>query len=215
MAVRIVVSNDIYQREKYLADFLESQGIKNPHPDLLYFDDETKLGVEEAKLIREHLSLKPFSFDKRIVLALSAQKLTPEAQNSLLKTLEEPPIASDIILAVSSLDNLLETVISRCEIVYLEKSSEFRVQNSEIEITEFINKNITERFRQIEKIEDKELFLGNLIQYYRGLLQIGEKDAVKILEELLNMQQWIKNNVNDRAILEYAALVIPLTRVDR
>lgn len=207
MAVRIIVSLNFSQREKYFSDFLNNLGIKNPHPDLLYIDDDSKLGVDEAKLVREHLSLKPFSFDKRVVLLISAHKLTLEAQNSLLKTLEEPPVMTEIILGVEKLDNLLDTVISRCEIVYLDQGKDDNLRVKEINIKEFIDKNITDRFKQIEKIEDKQKFLEQLIEYERQELHQGQT-SVQTLDELLTIQKWIKNNVNEKASLEYAALVI-------
>lgn len=211
MAVRILVNPNLSNRQKYLADFLESFEINKNHPDVLYINDDNKLGVEASKQIRNHLALKPFSFEKRIVLLESGHKLTVEAQNALLKTLEEPPVASDIILGVEKLDNLLDTVISRCEIVYLEDSSEFRVQNSESEIDRFINQDIPDRFKQIEKMDDREKFLEAIILYYRNKLHQGEK-VTKLLNELLIMQQWIYSNVNDRAILEYTALIIPTSK---
>ncbi len=189
---------------------LESFGMKPNHPDLLYLDDESKLGVEEGKLVRQHLSLKPYSAEKRVVILTSAHKLTPEAQNSLLKTLEEPPLASEIILGVEKLDNLLDTVISRCEVEYLDQNQELRIKNKGEDVQNFINKNTTDRFKQIEKMEERKAFLEELVEYYRSKLHSGDKNTVPVLEELLSMQQWIQSNVNDRAILEYAALVIPI-----
>jgi len=49
------------------------------------------LGVKDAKKVREHFHLKPYSAKGRVVVILQSDRLTLEAQNSLLKTLEEAP----------------------------------------------------------------------------------------------------------------------------
>jgi DNA polymerase III delta prime subunit len=208
MNSRILISIDLDQRLQTIAEILKKKEVTNPHPDLLYFDDETKLGVEQAKQIREFLSIKPYQAKGRVVILISAQNLTPDAQNALLKTLEEPPLESLIILGVDKEESLLPTVLSRCEAEYRGKSIEYRGENRfKKEIEHLLESNIKERFNYIEKLEEKEEFLKALIIYFREQLKSNPK--THFLKILLEAEKWQKSNVNQRAILEYLMLELP------
>ncbi len=88
------------------------------NPDILTVDipeDKKSVGIGEVKPSITWLSQKPFSHKVKGVIINSAERLTTEAQNSLLKTLEEPPEYAFIILNTKGLDYLLPTVVSRCQ----------------------------------------------------------------------------------------------------
>lgn len=179
------------------------------HPDLLYFDDQTKLGIEQAKKVKEHLSLRPYSATGRVVVMVSAHKLTTEAQNSLLKILEEPPEQALIVMAAEGPDNLLPTITSRCLITYLPKELSKEENVSLVpDIEALIKMNVDERFKFIEKLEQKEEFLRALAKYYRSQLK-QDPQAVKIAKLILQAEEWQEAHVNIRAILEYLMLEIP------
>jgi len=82
-------------------------------PDLMLIEEA--LNVERARRLREDVQKRPAS-GRRAVVVLSAHKMTPGAQNALLKTLEEPPEGTSIILVVDEA-GLLPTVRSRCAVV--------------------------------------------------------------------------------------------------
>lgn len=79
------------------------------------------IGVDD---IRENLIndivIKPYEYDRKVYIVEDAQKLTAQAQNALLKTLEEPPEYAVIILLATNADILLDTIKSRCVIVDME-----------------------------------------------------------------------------------------------
>ncbi len=80
--------------------------------------DESSIGVEVVKEIIHFVSMG----NKKTVVVKDAEKLTEEAQNALLKTLEEPPNDSEIVLQVKDDGQVLETIRSRCIIVYGKKA---------------------------------------------------------------------------------------------
>lgn len=212
MIAKIVVSSSLDLRSKHLLEILEKEGLTNNHPDLLYLGDSEKLGVEAAKKIRQHLSLRPYSAKGRGVVLESAHNLTMDAQNALLKTLEEPPLEAVIILGVDKEDSLLPTVLSRCEVVRLEETerqSGKEIKKFDQDIEKLIGLSIPGRFTFIEKLEEKEEFLGELIQYFREKLKKEPKKYLKISKLLLEAEEWKKSNVNIRAILEYLMLEMP------
>jgi len=89
-----------------------SRGI---HPDLLLIQPERgEIRIEMIRSIEEFLSMKPFESHKKVVLIDDAETMNISAANAFLKTLEEPPAESVIILVSTNADNLLDTIKSRC-----------------------------------------------------------------------------------------------------
>lgn len=82
-------------------------------------DDARTIKVEQVRELQSNLSLAPYEAKYRIALLLNFQEATPNAQNALLKTLEEAPPKVILILTTDSVENLLPTIVSRCEILRL------------------------------------------------------------------------------------------------
>jgi len=73
--------------------------------------------IEQIREIRKEIELKPFRSKKKVYIIDKAEKMTLEASNCLLKTIEEPPYYAIIILICSKIDPILPTIVSRCQIV--------------------------------------------------------------------------------------------------
>jgi DNA polymerase-3 subunit delta' len=85
------------------------------HPDIqIVTPDEGIIRIEQIRPIIEFLSFTPSEGKKKVVIIDDADKMNPAASNAALKTLEEPPSNSIIILITSRQSNLLDTIISRC-----------------------------------------------------------------------------------------------------
>lgn len=172
------------------------------HPDVLWVEGD-RLGVEQAKQVREHFLLKPHSAKGKVVVVVGADNFTSDAQNSLLKTLEEPPGEAQLILTASSEGALLPTVISRCETVYISSKADKKVDYDRAE--RFLNLDLEGRFVMIDDTEDKDLLLEELLRYYGDTL--GDKPTqVENAKLVLRALEWQKSNVSVRAILEYLSL---------
>ena len=86
----------------------------------------TDHGIDAIREAKAFLSLRSFSGGKRAVIIDDAHKMTEEAQNALLKVLEEPSPSGMLILVTAHPDALLETIVSRCE------TKEFRVASRDV-----------------------------------------------------------------------------------
>ena len=85
------------------------------NPDLLeIFPDGNSIKIAQMREMQEKVYQKPIVSDKKVFIINQEEKMTEEAQNSLLKTLEEPPEYMVIILITSNENKLLNTVKSRC-----------------------------------------------------------------------------------------------------
>ena len=90
------------------------------HPDIIVVQHEKpdSIGVDDIrKGIVEDIYIKPFESRYKIYIIPEAQNMTVQAQNALLKTLEEPPQYAVIILLAESTDGLLPTIVSRCTVI--------------------------------------------------------------------------------------------------
>jgi hypothetical protein len=89
-------------------------------PDVLVLELEGKkksIGIEKARELKKFFEQKPYGSDTKSAVVKDAQALTVQAQNALLKILEEPPSYANIILEVPYKNSLIETVRSRCQMV--------------------------------------------------------------------------------------------------
>lgn len=86
-------------------------------PDIIYVTHEkpNTLGVEDIrKQLNDDIVLKPYSSRYKIYIVDEAEKMNVQAQNALLKTIEEPPAYAIILLLTTNADTFLPTILSRC-----------------------------------------------------------------------------------------------------
>jgi DNA polymerase III subunit delta' len=90
--------------------------------DLMAVQAESEGGtlkVEQVREVTKFLSLKPYQSEYKIVIFLRFQEANANAQNALLKTLEEAPSYAVLLLTADNAEQLLPTIVSRCEILRL------------------------------------------------------------------------------------------------
>lgn len=91
-------------------------------PDLNVLQAETvggEMKVDKVRELQHTLSLTPYESDRRIAVLLRFHEANENAQNALLKTLEEAPGKSILLLTADTPENLLPTIVSRCELLRL------------------------------------------------------------------------------------------------
>ncbi len=102
--------------EEFALHLLSSSGPADKHPDLHHvFPD--KNGMHSIASVREFIAettLPPFTAKGKVFIVHDADKMLPTSSNALLKTLEEPPPATWIILLATDVGAMLPTVLSRC-----------------------------------------------------------------------------------------------------
>jgi DNA polymerase-3 subunit delta' len=92
------------------------------HPDLTVVQAESEGGtlkVDQIREARRALNLKPYQARYRVALFLRFQEANDNAANALLKTLEEAPSYAVLILTADNPEQLLPTIVSRCEVLRL------------------------------------------------------------------------------------------------
>lgn len=94
----------------------------NNNPDFIQIKPYGKvIKIEQIRQMQEKILEKPIVSDKKVYIIDDADLMTKEAQNCLLKTLEEPPKFVVIILVLSNESKILNTIKSRCMRIFFEK----------------------------------------------------------------------------------------------
>ncbi len=127
----LIVSDDKLFLENYLKNFAKVLSCNESEPcnscricslidkksytDVIFYPKGKKIVVADVDELIEKSFFKPLESDKKIFVLSDVAEMTVQAQNKLLKTLEEPPKNTYLILGATSVYPLLSTVLSRCK----------------------------------------------------------------------------------------------------
>jgi len=181
-----------------------------PQPDVLIIKAEPSIKIEAVRQLEKFLSHKPYQNDQKIVFIPQADQLTLPAQNALLKTLEEPPAHSLIILVSPHQNLLLPTIISRCEIHQLIPDSsldpEFITLQKNIYST-ITHHSIGQKINDLSPFSGSKItaleFCQDQLKYLRHL--ILTKNQFVLLPTIKSLAQAITHlnqNLNPKLVLE-------------
>ena len=95
-----------------------------PSPEVLIIDEESSIAIDQIRTIKTFFQTTPITQPHKLVFIHQIDKATNQAQNALLKTLEEPPIYAQIVLTTNNPHLVLSTIKSRCQIISLLDSNE-------------------------------------------------------------------------------------------
>lgn len=176
--------------------------IHGNHEDLIILSSEgNTIKDEMIEDLQYRIKKKPYYSDRNLVIIKDADKMTMRAQNRLLKTLEEPSIGTVIILLSENIENLTQTILSRCVIYKLNSYHSNNYQNiieTAIKVAEMLldKKTFYEISSKLtEFITDKEIavhFLDALESWYRDLAvaeYYEEGDIIINLDNLVEIQK--------------------------
>lgn len=93
------------------------QAADRNQPDIIYVSHEkpNTISVDDIRQqLNNDIVIKPYSSKYKIYIVDEAEKMNPQAQNALLKTIEEPPAYAVIMLLTTNADSFLQTILSRC-----------------------------------------------------------------------------------------------------
>ena len=107
------------------------QALSDNQPDIIrvLHEKPNTISVDDIRAqINNDVVIKPYSSPYKIYIVNEAEKMTPQAQNALLKTLEEPPAYAVILLLTTNVNSLLPTILSRCVVLNMKPVSDDKVR---------------------------------------------------------------------------------------
>lgn len=207
---RLIVGGDQKKQEAIIKQITKKHlGFfwPKPHPDLLVVKKEgDSISIKQIRELKKSLSLKPYSAPTKLALILEADKLTQPAQNALLKTLEEPPDHSLIILCASQPDLLLPTIVSRCELTRLNSLSQINPEKKQIVfhqqlIIKLLKSGVGERLKLAtdwskNRNEALELVKTQLYILRQSMLKNPQPATVQNIHQAQKALQMLEANTN-------------------
>lgn len=161
------------------------QASSGNHPDIIKVTHEkASISVDDIRTqLNGDIDIKPYSSKYKIYIIDEADKMTEQAQNALLKTIEEPPAYGIIMLLVTNKNKLLQTILSRCVTLNLKPVSSDLITDflmKEYQIPDY-NAHISARFSQGN--------VGKAIRYSMSEEFNETKDKIlHLLKYIENMQ---------------------------
>lgn len=164
--------------------------------------DGSSIGIKEVSNLANKIS--SISEERRVHMILNSERMSEEAQNSLLKTLEEPTRNTLIIIHTKNTDYILETIRSRTSIYYDE--SEFQYNDSIY--SKFLNSNLIQRksiIEEISKMDNPREFASELILY---IMSRREEKLLNEYDRLVKVYRAIKQGANLKLSLDVINLIL-------
>lgn len=164
------------------------------HPDIKVICDENagSIGIDLIRELKKDMYIKPYESDRKIYIIPYAERMSVQAQNSLLKILEEPPQYGMIILTTANASLLLDTILSRAVLVrfrlhpyqeirkYLEENCENESLHKEISFLASFCGGTIGKAKELANSEEFQNMRFHVSDIIIGLL---EKDELKVLED--------------------------------
>lgn len=201
---------------------------KKDNPDYLQIEceeDKNTIGIDLIRGMSNFIIQKPFSHFFKAVLIIDSHKLTTQAQNALLKTLEETPSYAVIILESSKTSDLLPTIVSRCKHISISKGKSFQnAQNEDISKydSKIINNSLDEILMWVVELskEDTNTIITTLqqeTQVSRATMldvKTSQRNKLYLSHNLRILNDTINDfnslNINKKLALERMAMSLKL-----
>jgi DNA polymerase III delta prime subunit len=167
--------------------------------DVDTIETEKVVGIGDIRSLQKKIFLKPIESETKAVVLQAFSGMTTDSQNAFLKVLEEPPINTIVIILVTSLDFVLPTILSRCNLINLEK------------IRQLSKEEIEDNLKILLLLKRKDV--GNALV----VAQNNSKDRETALEFLQNLivsaHSAMENKNRDFSLLELGEILKSLQKI--
>lgn len=181
----------------------------NNNPDFFFIEpDGNSIKIDQIRNMQKGILEKPIISSKKVYIINNAETMTKEAQNCLLKTLEEPQEYVVIILIVSDENSMLPTIKSRCTKIFFEKISDENLKT-------YIKEKIGDVHFEESMIKLSEGSIGKCIEISKKQEILKKiEDFINNIEnmdevQIINASSYFNENKEDiNLILDYIYILI-------
>ena len=185
---------------------IEFKSSNNPDFEVIE-PDGNNIKIEQIRELIKKVYEKPIVSNKKVYIINDSNLMTKEAQNSLLKTLEEPPEYVTIILITSNENLFLPTIKSRCTKIMFRKLTDSELKTileqkyNKLNIQELVLKIADGSVNKAVSLDGKEELYNRVNRIYSSL------EKVNIIEIINSKEEIFKEKEQAIEILEYINLV--------
>jgi len=175
--------------------------------DISILSFEKSVGIEDVRNFQKKLILKPFKSTEKAVILDSFSGITIEAQNALLKLLEEPPANTIVYIISTNKELLLPTILSRCKTIELkDKTSEL----SKEETAEYLNILIS---LSTIGVGERLKLAQDIAKNKEGVIPWLERMVLVTRQQLLETYNKKPSTINHQpSTIQYLNILISLTK---
>lgn len=178
----------------------------NNNPDVIYLINNKTIGIDNIRdVILKNIETKPFKYKYKVFIIKNADLMTIQAQNAILKTIEEPPSFAVFLFLTINYKRLLPTVLSRCVLFkikplnikkleqYLKNQNQLKIDEQKIKfISSYSEGNIGKALKIAESYDFNEIRQASITI----LETLNEKDIIKIYKDIKILENF-KENIED------------------
>lgn len=196
----------------------QSNLLNNPSFTFVNPESET-IKIENIRNLQQELAYSNYNNEKRYFILFNSDQTTLQAQNASLKSIEEPPKNTQIVLLTSSIEKLLPTIISRCEVIPLKQnynpggglntSQDQETANIYQKIISSKHYQLIEMSNEYKERVDAILLFNKLLKFLHNELRnpsskYENKRLTKHLKIILMTIEQLNKNVNVKLATENA-----------
>jgi len=173
------------------------------HPDfkmISVLEGKSAISIDQIRELKKEIAYKPYDSDHKIYVMEAAERMTKEAANSLLKTLEEPPSFATIILLVEDSGKLLPTLVSRCQQIKLRNVSKQKIkelllaEGLGVEQAEIISSTAAGSPGKALEIMEIDNYFEQRQKVYDFLTNINSKNTIEIFQITEKLSSLLKDD---------------------
>ncbi len=191
-AMALQCENDIVKPCQECHSCKQALGANQPDIIKVLHEKPGTISVDDIRTqINNDVAIKPYKSPYKVYIVSEAEKMTPQAQNALLKTLEEPPAYAVILLLTTNLNSLLPTILSRCVVLNMKPVAD-----------ELVKKYLMEQL----KVPDYKAEV--CVAFARG--NVGKAKSLATSEEFENVKNEalaLLKNIRDMELYELVAAI--------
>jgi len=177
-------------------------------------EDYDLFGINESRRLKERAFMRPLSGEKKIFI-ISSSSFTFEAQNALLKLLEEPPLGTHFFIITQDEGQILPTLKSR--LIAIKIGNKEPSNEDEEQARTFFSSSPAKRLLTISKMidkktkEDMDTFLNNLEVMVSKKIEKKDKTFIQSAESIQKSRQYMNaRGTSIKLVFEYLALSLPI-----
>lgn len=201
------------------------QALSDNQPDIIKVTHEkpNTISVDDIRAqINNDVGIKPYSSPYKIYIINEAEKMTVQAQNAILKTLEEPPEYAVILLLTTNVNSLLPTILSRCVVLNMKPVSDSLVRKylmEEMQIPDykaevcvaFARGNIG-KARMLASSEDFENVKGEAVSLLKYIQDMELHEIIAAIKKINDYKLEINDYLDIMAIWYRDVLLFKATK---
>ena len=211
----ILIGNRVVNLDLVKNYFSEQGIVIQANPDVVIFDTEN-LGID---IVRDHIVplVTAQKISKARCIVLSFDRATIDAQNALLKSIEEPQAGTYFFILVPTIESILSTIVSRSQIISGNQTS----GETRLDVSKFLNQTLSGRFAMVEewtknKKEEHNLSkteIVNFLDQIEKFLWDRKNRDEQLFADIRQMREYANiRGASHRVILDYVAMIAPVVK---